>query len=103
MVLEIVQYLEPVGRPRRSDWKISDQGIANVAVGTRDREALEAVLDRLETAGHHPPLVLRLEKILAAYINDPEREVEFCAMPESVNAFTGFTALQPFVGMVPLE
>jgi catechol 2,3-dioxygenase-like lactoylglutathione lyase family enzyme len=52
IVVEVVQCGEPRGRPRPAGYRISDQGILNVALGTTDPRDFEAVHRRLTTAGY---------------------------------------------------
>ena len=33
LLLEVVEYVSPVGQPRESDWRINDQGILNICFG----------------------------------------------------------------------
>ena len=39
VLVEVVQYVEPAGRSRAADYRISDQGIVNIAFGSRSRRA----------------------------------------------------------------
>lgn len=94
--LEILRYDEPVARPRPADYRICDQGIMNVALGSRSREEVEVLLARLEGAGYHPPSIFRMDEVLAAYIVDPEREIELAAIPESMDKAVGFEPAGPF-------
>jgi len=98
MLLEIVRYETPKGRPRRPDYKICDQGIANVAFGSHDIGEIVAALARLEAMGLHTPYFLRGEEAGAAYINDPEREVELLAAPKHLLPTLGFGKAAPFPG-----
>jgi hypothetical protein len=94
--LEVVAYTSPVGRPQPADFRISDQGIMNVALGTRSIDEAQALLSRLEAAGYHPPSVMRLGGLLAGYIIDREREIEFAAIPREMDAAVGFLPTQAF-------
>jgi catechol 2,3-dioxygenase-like lactoylglutathione lyase family enzyme len=49
--VEIVQYLDPVGTPRPADYRISDQGLLNVAYGSRDRATYKKTRDRAVGGG----------------------------------------------------
>jgi catechol 2,3-dioxygenase-like lactoylglutathione lyase family enzyme len=56
VALELVEHRDPAGRDRPPGYRISDQGIVNVAVGGPDAEEYAAVLARTRAAGylHHP-------------------------------------------------
>ncbi|TAL03632.1 MAG: hypothetical protein EPO08_03705 [Rhodospirillaceae bacterium] len=96
--LEIVCYRDPVGRPRPADYRTSDQGIVNVALGSRQKETVAAALENLRVAGHVPPLIFGRKGVIGGYIIDPERELEFAAFPPELDAHIGFIAASPFFG-----
>ena len=54
VLVELVQYLDPVGRPRPADYRISDQGILNIAFGARSRRDHVALYRRARAAGAQP-------------------------------------------------
>ena len=96
--LEIVQYAHPIGRPRPADYRTSDQGVVNVALGAPDKAPIEAAFKRLAAAGHRPPYLVEVGDLLAGYIIDAEREVELAVIPESLEVALGFAPLSPFLG-----
>jgi catechol 2,3-dioxygenase-like lactoylglutathione lyase family enzyme len=96
--LEIVQYASPLGRPRPADYRTSDQGVVNVALGALDKPPIEAAFKRLADAGHRPPYLVDVGDLLAGYIIDPEREVELAVIPESLEVALGFAPISPFLG-----
>ncbi len=98
VLLEIVQYLDPVGRPRRADYSTADQGVVNVALGAREKAPIESAFARLAAAGYHPPHRVEVGDMLAGYILDAEREVELAVIPEALEAVLGFTPASPFLG-----
>ena len=51
VLVEVVQYLDPVGRPRPHDYRLSDQGILNIAFGARRNADFDAVYRRAEAFG----------------------------------------------------
>ena len=97
VLLEIVQYQNPTGRPRPADHRVSDQGIMNVALGARDCSEVSAVFRKLAQAGLRPPLLVETTDIVFGYINDPERELEVAAFPESLDVDVGFKPQRPFM------
>ena len=51
-LVELVQYAEPAGRPWPPGYRISDQGLLNVAFGFRTRRDLDSVYERCTASGH---------------------------------------------------
>ncbi len=51
-LIELVQYQSPQARPWPSDYRISDQGILNIALGYRDMMQLRRVHERVLSAGY---------------------------------------------------
>lgn len=96
--LEIVQYESPRGRPRAADYRTSDQGVVNVALGALDKPPIEAAFKRLAAAGHKPPYLVDVGELLAGYIIDSEREVELAVIPAVLEAPLGFEPISPFLG-----
>jgi len=94
--LEIVSYGQPAGRPRRADYRVSDQGLVNVALGSRDASEVSAVFDRVRAAGYVPPSVFAAGGIVWGSLTDAEREVEFGSIPNELDAALGFTKAAPF-------
>ena len=73
VLIEVVQYLDPVGKPRRHDYRLSDQGILNIAVGARRTADFNAVYRRAEAFGAQPnrrPVHLPGAGSVV-YVNDP--------------------------------
>ena len=101
ILLEIVQYHAPSGRPKPVDHSIGDQGIMNIALGARATAPVAAALERLGRAGYVPPSVFSAGGILCAYIIDPERELEFAAIPEELDSLLGFAPAPGFLGAAP--
>lgn len=50
-LVEIVQYVDPVGRPWPDDYRISDQGILNIAFGAHSKSDFNEVYERVRDAG----------------------------------------------------
>ena len=51
VLIEAVQYLDPAGKPRPRDYRISDQGILNIAFGARRKSDFNTVYRRAEAFG----------------------------------------------------
>jgi catechol 2,3-dioxygenase-like lactoylglutathione lyase family enzyme len=71
--IELVQYTDPVGKPWPAGYRISDQGILNIALGFRDKTAFDAVYARALAAGYRGnwrPLNLLAWAVV--YLNDDQ-------------------------------
>jgi Glyoxalase/Bleomycin resistance protein/Dioxygenase superfamily len=95
--LEIVEYRNPVGRPRPADYRCSDQGIVNAAIGSRDLADATEAFARLAAIGLKPPYLSTGPGVLGGYIIAPERELEIVALPESLDTMIGFVPTFPFL------
>ena len=51
VLIEVVHYLDPAGKPRPDDYRVSDQGILNIAFGARRKPDFDAVYRRAEAFG----------------------------------------------------
>ena len=96
VTLEVVAYANPAGRPRPNRC-ISDQGIMNIALGSRDVTVMRALVKRIEAAGHAPTFVFEGPNMLGTYIVDPGCEFELLASPEANDAAIGFAKAGPFL------
>lgn len=73
VLLEIAQYADPPGRPRRPDYRISDQGLLNIAFGAHSRADHARIYERALAAGARPncaPIHLPFGGV--TYVNDPD-------------------------------
>jgi catechol 2,3-dioxygenase-like lactoylglutathione lyase family enzyme len=91
-LVELVEYLEPRGRPRPLDYRISDQGLMNVALGFRDRAELRRTYARC-VAGRHRgnwrPVELGVFNVV--YVNDGDGfSVELLRCPRWAEPLVGF-------------
>lgn len=97
--LEVVSYAEPRGRRKRPDYLLSDQGIMNVGLLTRDTAVVRKVIDKQDADGKPPKnLVVGGEQFLGTYINYHGREVEIVAAPEEADVAIGLIPVAPFIG-----
>lgn len=94
--IEVISYRQQPGRLPR-DRRISDQGIMNVALASRDVPTIRTLLDRIRADGHQSTLVLEGPDFLGTYIVDPGYELELFASPESRDDLVGFRPVGPFV------
>ena len=90
MLVEVVQYRNPVGRPKPIGYLISDQGIMNIAIASHQIKPVEQMLERVKAAGVVPPYVYNDGRIIAAYTFEPDRVLEYGCVPEETLPFYGF-------------
>ena len=73
VLLEAVQYLDPKGRPWPPGYRISDQGILNIAFGARSRSEHVALLERAVAGGAWPNWrPFQLPGAGVVYVNDSQ-------------------------------
>jgi catechol 2,3-dioxygenase-like lactoylglutathione lyase family enzyme len=96
--IEIVSYTQPAARNRPPGGSIADQGIMNVALGSRDATLVRAVIADLRAAGQTMTQVFDQEATVGTYIVDAGRELELLAIPAEMDADLGFIAQGPFIG-----
>ena len=93
VLVELVQYLDPVGRPRRVGYRISDQGILNIAFGARSRRDHGRLHRRARAAGaleNCRPVHMPGGGVV--YVNDPDQfSVELLWMSPASDKRWGFT------------
>ncbi len=71
VLVEVVHYLDPAGKPWPNGYRVSDQGILNIAFGARRKPDFNAVHQRAEAFGakpNHRPLHLPGAGVV--YVND---------------------------------
>lgn len=94
--LEVVEYHQPRGRPRPSDYRGSDQGIVNIGLGSRQKAEIAAAYGRLAEAGIHPLRLIEKGEFMTGYITDPGHELEILSVPEEFDPAFGFNPAQDF-------
>ncbi len=71
ILMEVVQYLDPVGKPWPKGYRICDQGILNIAYGQRSREQHNSVYQRAIDFGARPNRKpFHFDKGGVVYMND---------------------------------
>ncbi len=74
VLIELVQYLDPVGKPWPDGHRISDQGILNIAFGYRRMSDMMDAYRRSRAAGARPNgFPLHLVNWGVVYVNDEQR------------------------------
>jgi catechol 2,3-dioxygenase-like lactoylglutathione lyase family enzyme len=72
-LVELVEYTDPRGLPRPSGYRITDQGLLNIAFGFRDRRDFKRTLRRCTEAGLVPNgPALRFGAWSVVYVNDSD-------------------------------
>lgn len=98
IAVEVVRYRD-LGRPRREDYRTSDQGVVNIALGSRSIPEIRATFDRLAAAALVPPVLVDIPHFCGGYIIEPERELEIVAVELEMDEALGFRATTPFLSV----
>ncbi|MFO0688698.1 MAG: VOC family protein [Myxococcota bacterium] len=104
VLLELVRYDPPHGRPQPADRRLCDQGLLNAALAFRDRARFDALLDRLRGAGHRATVECPPGPFASTYLRDGEgNSFELFASPEDHDALLGFVPETGFAPGTPLD
>ena len=93
ILVEIVHYDDPVGRPWPDGYRISDQGLLNIAFGFRADRDMRTTADRCIAAGLRPNCKPMALPGLASgvYVNDPDGfSIELMAIRPRARGLLGF-------------
>ena len=92
VLVEIVQYLDPVGRPRPAGYRVSGQGILNIAFGARSRRDHTELYRRARAAGaRENRRPVHLPGAGVVYVNDPQQfSVELLWISPAADKRLGF-------------
>lgn len=96
VLLEILRYDDPAGKPRPADHRASDQCFFNAAFGSHERSEIAGALARVQASGTGSVNVLEKAEVLAAYINEAERESEISFIDPAMMEAFGFMPATPF-------
>jgi NAD(P)-dependent dehydrogenase (short-subunit alcohol dehydrogenase family)/catechol 2,3-dioxygenase-like lactoylglutathione lyase family enzyme len=92
VLVELVQYSDPLGRKQAADYRISDQGLLNIALGFRSRKEFQRIYERClksGVTGNWRPL--RLGAWSVVYVNDEQGfSVELLHVEPWYDGFMGF-------------
>jgi hypothetical protein len=97
--IEVVQYQQPEGRPKPPGWSVTDQGIMNIAIGSRNKRLILDLLGRVQKVGVRTGPVMSFGESMGVYLLEKERELELVSLPESQDEEWGFKASKPFLGL----
>ncbi len=94
MLIELVQYHSPLGRPLPEDYRISDQGLLNIAFGFRSWREFNRIHKRcLEHGVVANSKALHLGAWSVVYVNDPQEfSIELLMVKPWYDGFMGFKA-----------
>ena len=93
MLIEVVEYRQPRGRRKRADYRLSDQGIMNIALRSTEKARVQAIIDRTLAEDRSAiTAIVSGEAALGTYIQATDRELELVAA--SLDA-------DPWMGLVP--
>lgn len=71
VLVEVVEYVNPIGKPWRKNYRINDQGILNIAFGARNKHDHNALFQRSLAANAKPnSKPLQLPGAGVVYVND---------------------------------
>jgi catechol 2,3-dioxygenase-like lactoylglutathione lyase family enzyme len=94
--LELAEYEDPRPAPWPDGYRISDLGILNIALGTRDKEVFRATKEAVESAGYrvNPGNDVGFGAFVYT-MDDQGFSVEFMYLDESADTRAGFTPEEP--------
>ena len=93
--LEVVQYLDPVGRPRPAGYRITDQGILNIAVASRSLAGFARRRDEVVRAGYQVHEEIARDRLHIQYVADRDGfSVEMAYFHRSLDAVQGFVPVE---------
>ncbi len=94
--IEVVEYRTPAARPRPAHHRIVDQGIMNVALGSRNIPLMQSLISELRDHELAMTPAFSSDIAAASYVIEPGREVELIGLAEEADSIFGFTAGTPF-------
>jgi catechol 2,3-dioxygenase-like lactoylglutathione lyase family enzyme len=89
--LEIVRYDDPVGRPKPADYRLSDQGFLNIALGYRQVPDVAAAHGRVVGSGYHANAPAPTSAGASYVLDDQGTSVELFHVPRELDPELGFT------------
>lgn len=91
-LVELVQYSNPLGKPRPASSRISDQGLLNIALGFRSKKDLDKIYNRCMAMGYKAnSRPLHFGSWAVTYVNDDQDfSVELLFVRPWYDRFMGF-------------
>lgn len=102
MLVELVQYLDPIGEPWPHGYRISDQGPLNMAFVYRDKAELNKAFRASIARGARPnhPHIYDFTDWGVMYVNDPQGfSLELLYIREEFDGGLGFLPADPDIGV----
>lgn len=98
-LVELTQYTQPVGKPWPAGYRISDQGLLNIALGFRSKAAFDAAYRRCLATGYRGNWrPLNLGAWAVVYVNDDQGfSVELLFSRRWYDRRMGFRPAMPYV------
>ena len=96
MKIEVVRYDSPAGFAD-PDYRSTDQGMVNIAIGSHDKADAAAALANFRAAGLNIPHVVENDEVVAAFVADAGRQIELAAFSPKYRSAFGFTEHMPFL------
>lgn len=96
MLIEVVEYRSPRGRPRPADHRLSDQGIMNIALRATAKPRIQGIIDR--SLADDPASITAIvdgEAALGTYIEAPDRQLELVAASRDADPWMGLVPATP--------
>ncbi len=85
ILVELVRYRSSTPRPRPAGYRICDQGLLNIAVGSRSTTDYAATVDDVRRAGYHLHGEMAIGSAAARYmVTDQDLSVELLVIPDPV-------------------
>lgn len=97
ILIEVVEYASPIGRPIAAERRQSDQGIGHLCLGMRRAASAIELMNHIQSAGHEPTVLAGDDEIAGTYFRDPGREFEILGMPASLDVELGFAPAHQFI------
>lgn len=98
LLVEVVEYSSPRGRPKGDDALISDQGMMNIALRGTDKTLVGAIIDRAHKAGAKPTALVSNGPLIGTYLTARGCEVELLAAPLAFDPAIGLAPGEPLMG-----
>jgi catechol 2,3-dioxygenase-like lactoylglutathione lyase family enzyme len=96
MLIEVVEYRAPRGRPKPADHRLSDQGIMNIALRSTSKARVQGIIDRsLADDPRSITAIVDGEAALGTYIQAPDRQLELVAAPLEADPWMGLVPATP--------
>lgn len=100
--IEVVQFT-PQGDPKAADYRLSDQGIMNIALGSRSNARVAQIINAHLERRPGEVMLLRAPGLVATYLLDRDIELEVLSAPPEFDEAIGFLPANPFIGLVTAD